>query len=180
MGEVGDLSRVFSSHLETILHSSGLPAAATEFVPSSFNPSCKYNYVTAVGPPQTNFTNLERPVELLSAYYCNARSLRNSLAELHLKLYTGNFNILCFSETWLCNNFTDGMLDPESKFNIYRRDRNSGWPAGGVLIFIHRSLQSSLHSIDVSCYPDSEIIAAHVYLASGLKICIACVYLPPN
>ena len=180
MGEVGDLSRVFSSHLETILHSSGLSAAATEFVPPSFNPSCKYNYVTAVGPPQTNFTNLERPVELLSAYYCNARSLRNSLAELHLKLYTDNFNILCFSETWLCNNFTDGMLDPESKFNIYRRDRKSGWPAGGVLIFIHRSLQSSLHSIDVSCYPDSEIIAAHVYLASGLKICIACVYLPPN
>ena len=72
------------------------------------------------------------------------------------------------------------MLDPRSQFNIYRRDRTSVWPGGGVIIFIHKSLQSSLHSIDGSCFPNTESIAAHIYLASGLKICIACVYLPPN
>jgi len=117
---------------------------------------------------------------MLSAFYCNVRSLRNSLAELHLKLYTDKYNVLCFTETWLCNKFTNGMLDPRSQFNIYRRDRTSVWPGGCVIIFIHKSLQSSLHSIDGSCFPNTESIAAHIYLATGLKICISCVYLPPN
>ena len=52
---------------------------------------------------------------------------------------------LYFTQTWLCNKFTNCMLDPKSHFNIDRRDRTFVWPGGGVLIFIHKSLQSSLH-----------------------------------
>ena len=160
------------------LTSSLLSAHAPEFVPSS----SKLNYTSAstASKPIFRAASLGPPVEVYSAFYVNVCSLRNSLAELHLKLYTDKFNVLCFTETWLCSKFTNGMLDPQSQFNLYRRDRPSVWPGGGVLIFIHKSLQSSLHSIDGSCFPNSESIAAHIHLASGLKICIACVYLPPN
>ena len=78
-------------------------------------------------------------------------------------------------------NFQISVLDPKSNFNIYRRDRISRWPAGGVAIFIHKSLHSCLNaSIDNGSYPDTEMIAANVYLASAVKLCILCAYLPPN
>ena len=42
---------------------------------------------------------------ILAAFYCNARSLRNNLTELHDLLYSGKFEFLCFSESWLNDDF---------------------------------------------------------------------------
>ncbi len=126
--------------------------------------------------------SLNLAVNIIYVFYSNARSIRNNLAELHLKLYCGEFKILCFSETWLSLNFTDGMLDPMSKFNIYRRDRNAQWPAGGVCIFICKSLQSCLcaKTTDNILYANTEIVAANIYLNAKYYITIVCTYLPPN
>jgi len=116
----------------------------------------------------------------ISVYYCNARSLRNNLAELHVKLYEENYGVVCITETWLCSKFTDGMLDPNNKFNIYRRDRSARWPAGVVCIFIDRMFNSCLNPIDSARFPNSEIIASNIYLAHNIRLCFICTYLPPN
>jgi len=120
------------------------------------------------------------PALVISVFYCNARSLKNCLTDLHFKLYSENFQILCFSETWLCPNFTNSMLDNQSSYNIYRRDRNSKFPSGGVCIFIHKSLQSYINSTDNSKFPDSEIVAADVFFTAEFKITVICSYIPPN
>jgi hypothetical protein len=48
-------------------------------------------------------------LELLNVYYCNARSLRNNLGELHDLLYSGKFKIICFAESWLCSKLFNDM-----------------------------------------------------------------------
>ena len=95
-------------------------------------------------------------------------------------LYNETYDIYCFTETWLCANFTDGMLDPRSQFNIYRKDRQSQWPAGGVCIFINKSIQSCLNTADGYQFHDTEIVAANVHLSAKFHISIICAYLPPN
>ena len=118
---------------------------------------------------------------LLNVYYCNARSLRNNLGELHDLLYSGKFKIICFAESWLCSKlFNDAILDPRSLFNIYRRDRISHWPAGGVCIFISKSVQSFENEIDRQMFPDAEIVSVCAIFPDNLKLIIVCVYLPPN
>jgi hypothetical protein len=125
-------------------------------------------------------SSVESKSKSISVYYCNARSIRNNLAELHVKLYDEKYSVLCFCESWLCSNFTNGMLDYQNKFNIYRRDRSAKWPAGGVCIFIEKSFDSCLNPVDNVRFPNSEIVAANIYLSPEIKLCIICTYLPPN
>lgn len=133
-------------------------------------------------PPDSITTNasINFSTKCISVYYSNARSVRNNLAELHVKLYDEKYSVVCISESWLCSNFKNSMLDPRSLFNIYRRDRTARWPAGGVCIFIHREIKSCLDFIDSARFPDSEIIACNIYPVPNIKICLICAYLPPN
>ena len=45
---------------------------------------------------------------------------------------------MCVTETWLNNNITNRLLDPLAKFEIYRLDRRSANPGGGVLHFCYQ------------------------------------------
>jgi len=76
---------------------------------------------------------------------CNAQSLGNKLQDYYL-LYNDNLDILLITESWLDDNFTSGLLDPECKFNIYRKDRNRH--GGGVCVFVSKILRSSEVHID--------------------------------
>jgi hypothetical protein len=60
---------------------------------------------------------------VLNCFYCNAQSLKNKLIELNDILFAGNYNIVCFSESWLAPIVTDGLLDPSGQYTIYRKDR---------------------------------------------------------
>jgi hypothetical protein len=74
-------------------------------------------------------------------FYCNARSLKNKFHELYFLLYGGGYNILCFTESWLSDMVSDGLLYFKSLFNIYRRDRFDGY--GGAVIFSPNQLRHS-------------------------------------
>ena len=53
----------------------------------------------------------------------NARSLRNKLSELHLMLYHDNPSLVFVTESWLDSSITDGMIDPQGLYCVYRRIR---------------------------------------------------------
>jgi len=95
-------------------------------------------------------------------------------------LYSGNYQILCFVETWLCSNINDGQLDPKGLFNTYRRDRRSQRAAGGVCIFISTNLHSMLSEISLSEFEDAEVIAVKLLTGAKTHITLICAYIPPN
>ena len=77
----------------------------------------------------------------------NARSLANKLPDLHYVLYSDTeFDCLLVTESWLTDEVTDGMLDPESKYHILRCDRKAG-RGGGVCAFIRRSFRIMSNSL---------------------------------
>ena len=113
-------------------------------------------------------------------YYFNAHSLRSKLLDFHEVIYSGNYNVICVTETWLDSDFTNGLLDPLSKFVFYRHDR-CDVRGGGVCILIHKDFNSLPVNVDYSMNSSdaAEIIACTV-LCRKLKITIAVVYLAPN
>ena len=150
--------------------STQLSALAPVFTPAARAPD-----------PVKNVSSHPTPVsELYTAFYCNARSLRNNLAELHATLYSGNYKILCFTETWLCSYFNDAQLDPQGLFNIYRRDRKSQRPAGGVCIFISKNFHSMLSEISLSEFEDAEVVAVKVLTGAATHVTFICAYISPN
>ena len=78
---------------------------------------------------------------LLHCCLINARSLVNKLSELHYVLYSdAQFDCLLVTESWLTDDITDGMLDPEFKYHVLRCDRGTN-RGGGVCAFIKRSFR---------------------------------------
>ena len=68
--------------------------------------------------------------------------------------------MLCFSELWLSEKVTDGMLDPASHFNIYRFDRIDGY--GGVCIFISKDIPSRANINYNNIIPGVEFIGCNL------------------
>jgi len=96
---------------------------------------------------------------------CNARSLGNKLQELHYLLYNDNLDVLLIiTESWLDDTFTSGLLDPECKVNIYRKDRNRH--GGGVCVFVSKVLRSSEVHIDER-FNQLEILCFDVFTTSA-------------
>ena len=77
---------------------------------------------------------------------CNAQSLGNKLQELHYLLYFERFDVVLITESWLDDSFTQGLLDPKLKYNVFRKDRNRH--GGGVCIFISNQLKTVRVDLD--------------------------------
>jgi len=71
---------------------------------------------------------------------------------------------VCVTETWLNAVYSDGLLDPKSAYHIYRCDRQSLHPSGGVCIFVSRQINSAEILIDFNDYPNVEIVSCKFFL----------------
>jgi len=62
----------------------------------------------------------------------NSRSIVNKIIELHHLglLYVGTYDLYFVTDTWLHDGVCSGLLDPNSEFNVLRKDRMDG--RGGV------------------------------------------------
>jgi len=69
----------------------------------------------------------------LNCCLLNARSIKNKMPELRHLLTYGNYDIICFVETWLNESITDSMLIEGVPYRLIRRDRGSH--AGGIAVF---------------------------------------------
>ena len=62
------------------------------------------------------------------------------MPELHQTLYSGLFQIILINETWLDQSFTCGLLDPENRYHIFRKDRTRN--GGGVCALIGKKFNA--------------------------------------
>ena len=108
----------------------------------------------------------------------NARSLVNKLPELHYALYSdAEFDCLLFTESWLTDEITDCMLDPESRYQVLRCDRKAG-KGGGVCAFIKRSFHIMPHSL--ADFADGFEILSFDLLDFYVPYRVFVVYRPPT
>ena len=116
---------------------------------------------------------------LIKGVSFKARSLRGKLTELHDLLYNGNNTIVAINETWLSGCVTNGLLDPKNLYNIYRKDRISSHPAGGVCILVAKNIASRDLFIDYTKYDAVEVVGCIIELGCR-SIRLICCYLAPN
>jgi len=87
----------------------------------------------------------------------NARSLLNKLPDLHSVLYSGNYDCVFVTESWLNTDITDGFLDPDQQYTALRADRVI-YGGGGVCVFVANKLNRSEISLrDSDHFNDEEI-----------------------
>ena len=73
---------------------------------------------------------------MLNCLLFNARSLNNKLSTLHNLLYTNSYDVVVVTESWLKSYHSNGLIDPEGRYNIIRHDRLT--MGGGVCSFISK------------------------------------------
>ena len=108
---------------------------------------------------------------------CNARSLKNKLAELHDLLYKENmqYDIISICESWLSNTVSNSMLDPHGEYTILRADRADDVVGGGVCVFIKKYF--NVVPIDIaSDFPQLECVCFDLFNCSNIVVRIFTVY----
>ena len=104
----------------------------------------------------------------------NVRGLMSKLPEIHLMLTRDKPLLFLLTETWLTNRCPNGLLQIQG-YQIVRRDRK-GKRGGGILCFIHESLQW-VHRTDLST--NNEDVWLELF-CQGRNIIMCLSYRPPN
>ena len=122
-----------------------------------------------------------KSIPILQFIYFNARSVRSKLTDLHSLLYSKEGHlVVCITETWLSSEVTSGLLDPESKYSIYRTDRDRSFASGGVCILVDKRLNSSTINVNGGGqFNTVEIVACRIKLET-LVLNLSCIYFAPN
>ena len=118
----------------------------------------------------------------------NVRSLYPHLNELYVRFK--DYDILCFSETWLNGNYKDEMISMES-FDIFRLDREKGGivnkagkpkRGGGLIIYVKKELSKFTQIIEdlSSISDDLEQLWIHIQKPDVSAKIISCIYRPPS
>ena len=106
----------------------------------------------------------------------NARSVANKLPELHQMLYSVNKTCCyCITETWLNDRLSNGLLDPQAMFTIFRDDRQRS-RGGGVCLFINKAVTAvrvDLHDKP----PNIDMLCVDLLLGERYRVFV--VYRPP-
>ena len=117
----------------------------------------------------------------LNCHLINARSLSNKLPDLHDLLYNSSphIDILFVTESWLTSSISDGVLDPQNRYNIFRHDRPDDFRGGGVCLFTNKSLKvSQLNTEHINSIID--IIGIDIFKSSKLSHRFFLAYRPPS
>lgn len=80
-------------------------------------------------------------VDLTHCVLINARSLRNKLSDFHALLSVTQPGLVFVTESWLEESITDGMIDPNGSYAVYRHDR-AVRVGGGVLALVSKQYNS--------------------------------------
>ena len=113
---------------------------------------------------------------MLTCAVLNAQSLGNKLLDLQHLLYTDHTDIIMVTETWLDENVPSGLLDPESRYNIIRKDRNRN--GGGVCTCINKRFQ--VCRVDVGPRFDYLELICFDLLCHSTEMRFFVVYRPPG
>jgi len=116
----------------------------------------------------------------LKIFYHNCSGMRTKVDKFFVDIKSCNFNIIILIETWLNDSFLDSEIFGND-WIVYRKDRNYALTGtergGGVLIAIHRSIDSE--SLSLNQNDESEEIWAKLKISNQTIFMGAC-YLPPS
>lgn len=124
---------------------------------------------------QTRFTGRNQ----LTVYYQNVRGLRTKFNDVSVSVLAEVFDIICFTETWLNEDF-DNCDIIDDRYIIFRQDRDysTGMSrGGGVLIAAKRSLRPKFI---VQCNHVAEYVFVSITLDNMEKIIFCVTYFPPG
>ena len=96
---------------------------------------------------------------------------------MHYALYHDDADVISISETWLNATVSNGMLDPECLFNIFRLDRQALSGGGGVCVFIRKHI----HAVAIAVPPHSpkfECVCVDLLCNSKTKFRYISIYRP--
>lgn len=129
-------------------------------------------------------------ISLPTIFLSNARSIRNKMDEVRLRLtmqkQMDNFNSLIFTETWLDSTTPAAAIELAGRTN-YRADRtaDSGKKTGGGLcIYINDSWCTNTTVVEQLCCPDVEFLLLKCrpfYIPCEFSVVyIYAIYIPPD
>lgn len=107
----------------------------------------------------------------------NARSVANKLIDLHHLMYSETFACILITESWLHPHIYDGVIDPNRKFKIFRKDRVNA-KGGGVLVLVRRCYSVERLSFN-SKFNILEIVGIRL-LDFKPNVTVFAVYRPPS
>lgn len=114
----------------------------------------------------------------LRIFYQNARGLRTKTNTFYNNILSCNYDLICISETWLCNGVLDSELT-DSNYNVIRRDRAT--LGGGVMALctarLHARARPEWDRSDLECV---WLTIDSSSLGSASNLHVAIVYIPPN
>ena len=121
--------------------------------------------------PNPSWTYLSINGAGLNISHLNIQSLPKHLDELKIFLQDNPFDVLCLSETWLNETWTDTELCIDD-YNIIRMDR-----AGAAIYYNSKFMARQRHNIFSSGF---DSVWLELSFPKKSKILISSVYRPPN
>jgi len=93
-------------------------------------------------------------------------------------MYAAKFDIIAITETWLHDSIANGLIDPESLYNIVRKDRKADVKGGGVCALVNKCWTVIPVDIDDE-FADLEIVGFDL-VAAKTRIRYFVLYRPPK
>ena len=97
----------------------------------------------------------------------------NKLNSFQSFIYSTDYDLICITETWLCENIFDGEIIPKG-YSIFRKDRGSR--GGGILV----ATKESINVMYLSSPQNLEVLPLIINLTNAKSISICSIYIPPN
>jgi hypothetical protein len=140
------------------------------------------NNIKIICNPQQNKIKVSgnQTAEPIKFFYHNCSGLRTKLSKFYLDVKSCHFKVFILVETWLNDSFNDSEIFDDD-WLVYRKDRNyqitNTSRGGGVLIAIHKSLNSSL--LEFTSNTNSDQVWAKIIFEDRLILVGSC-YIPPS
>ena len=118
-------------------------------------------------------------------YYQNVRSLRRKSESVYQNMSLGEFEIVCFTETWLSKDFESCEFFPDT-YSVYRCDRDyevvGGERGGGCLVAIRSDIDSTQLNLSslISRFPLLDIVGCKILGRKNNELFLYCLYVPPH
>jgi hypothetical protein len=90
-------------------------------------------------------------------------------------IYSEEFDIICITETWLNEKITNGLIDPDSRYRVFR-DRNDH-RGGGICVLVHKRFHVAEVPV-IRNFPWLEIVCVDIFCGAD-RVRLFAVYKQP-
>lgn len=138
--------------------------------------------VPSISLPNVVLKTILKPISnCFNGCLYNVQSLIKNMDEIRFILSQTCLDFLCFTETWLSDEFTDQAICIDG-YKLIRKDRDSNVRYGGLCVYLKKHLKFKIlnlpASVKLKLTSDLEYLLCEIYLNSH-KILLGVLYNPP-